>query len=110
MTNDELKARLRYTIEHGLFAAAKVDMAVSYAEALAAIERLEAEAIALTTYRENLRDECRELLAKIERLEADNARLRGANQAAAECVAAMMEECARYRDEIRAALQETSHD
>lgn len=46
----------------------------------------------------------------IEKLEADNARLRGANQAAAECVAAMMKECARYRDEIRAALQETSHD
>ena len=46
----------------------------------------------------------------IEKLEADNARLREANQAAAECVSAMMEECARYRDEIRAALQETSRD
>lgn len=36
--------------------------------------------------------------------DAEIARLKGANQAAAECVAAMMEECARYRDEIRAAL------
>ena len=36
-------------------------------------------------------------------------RLRDANQAAAECVAAMMEECARYRNEIRAALGD-SHD
>ena len=43
MTYEDLKARLRYTIAHGLFAAAKVDMAVSYAEALAAIERLEAD-------------------------------------------------------------------
>ena len=37
-------------------------------------------------------------------------RLRGANQAAAECVAAMMDECARYRNEIRAALAGDSHD
>lgn len=36
-------------------------------------------------------------------------RLQRANQAAAEYVAAMMQECARYRDEIRAALGE-SHD
>ena len=36
-------------------------------------------------------------------------RLRGANQAAAECVAAMMDECARYRNEIRAALGD-SHE
>lgn len=43
----------------------------------------------------------------IEAQAAEIARLKGANQAAAECVAAMMEECARYRDEIRAALQET---
>lgn len=35
-----------------------------------------ADAIAMTTYRENLRDECRELLAKVERLEAENAKLR----------------------------------
>ena len=40
-------------------------------------------------------------------LRAENAKLRASNQAAAECVAAMMEECARYRDEIYAALQET---
>ena len=40
-------------------------------------------------------------------LQAENAKLRASNQAAAECVAAMMEECARYRDEIYAALQET---
>lgn len=42
-----------------------------------------------------------------EALQAENAKLRASNQAAAECVAAMMEECARYRDEIYAALQET---
>ena len=43
MTNEALKARLRYTVEHGLIAAAKTDMAASYAESLEAIERLEAE-------------------------------------------------------------------
>lgn len=32
--------------------------------------------------------------------------LENANQAAAECVAAMMEECARYRSEIHAAMGE----
>ena len=37
-------------------------------------------------------------------------RLREANQAAAECVAAMMKECARYRNEIRAALAGDSHE
>ena len=41
-----------------------------------------------------------------EALRAENAKLRASNQAAAECVAAMTEKCARYRDEIYAALQE----
>ena len=47
---------------------------------------------------------------RIEQLTAEVKRLRGANQAAAGCVAAMMEECARYRNEIRAALAGDSHD
>ena len=82
MTNEDLKARLRDTACQGVELAIKNGRYVSPHEAA----------------------------DHIERLEADNARLRGANQAAAECVAAMMEECARYRDEIRAALQEISHD
>lgn len=44
---------------------------------------------------------------RIEALQAENAKLRALNQAAAECAVALMEECARYRDEIYAALQET---
>ena len=40
-----------------------------------------------------------------DKLEAEIERLRGANKAAAECVAAMTQECARYRNEIRNALE-----
>lgn len=49
--------------------------------------------------------DCTEAVAVIEAQAAEIERLRGANNAAAECVAAMMQECARYRDEIRAALE-----
>ena len=65
---EALKARLR-TFE-GSDELGNGDFSVC-TEAADAIERLEAETIALTTYRENLRDECREILAKVERLEAD---------------------------------------
>lgn len=77
---EALKARLR---ERAVFArsegnATAIGDALHFDEAADAIERLEAETIALTTYRENLRDECRELLANVKRLEAENAKLRDA--------------------------------
>ena len=73
-----------------------------HGKCLKAADRIEA----LETQLESANEALREQLDIRATLEAENERLRGANQAAAECVAAMMEECARYRDEIRAALGE----
>ena len=107
MTNEALKARLRlhtsWRTSHG-----DLDNAPPEGE-INRLRRKEAEAHRAIATLDSERAANALLTEQIERLEAENERLRGANQAAAECVAAMMEECARYRAEIQTAL-EKHHD
>ena len=62
MSDEELKERLRYTIDHGMFRAVEDGMSCSFSEILNRIEELEAKSLIQETFYKNRIEELEKAL------------------------------------------------